>query len=235
VVGGESPDDAADAMAGSGWHRLEGIEPDGGLSSLAVALGWLRSHGAGHATVALPMPGDPAGLAGPRALTEAAVAAGHAVHVAGVAPADSPGAADGFALVAERRDGAVIWRSYAAIAPPPPMTVIEAQRALRETVLAAAADLAALDVAPFGPDARSSAESTLRAVDPGQLPAGTPAAARHLHVEASRLWLAALVGLDDDGGALTGFVAERRRDLLRALEAAARRALMAAGSARPPA
>jgi hypothetical protein len=58
-----------------------------------------------------------------------------------------------------------------------------------------------------------------------------PPAARKLHAEASRLWLAALVGLDDDGGALTGSAADRRRAALRALESTARRALMAVGSA----
>lgn len=234
VLGGAaSLDEAAGAVSRGGIHRIAGLPGEDGLATLAVALGRLRAGGAEHATAALPVAGEAAGLAGPRVLTEVAVAAGHAVLVTGVR---LPGAADAthLALVAQSTDGATVWESYEANAAPPALTEREAMRVLRETVLAAGDELTALDVAPFDPGSRDAMETELHSAEPGALPPYSTPNARRLHGDASRLWLAALVALGDEGGAISATAVQKRRDALRAVESASRQALMAVASIPPP-
>ena len=81
LEGRTSLDEAAAAIGGGRVHRLTGLPGDPEPITLAVALGRLRAAGAQRLGVALPVPGDPVGVVGPREFTEAAVAAGQAVVV----------------------------------------------------------------------------------------------------------------------------------------------------------
>ena len=127
------------------------LDPDGvlGLDPLAASslddalerLKWIEPEGW---FLALPVPGSLGPLRGPAAFNRAALEHGEAV-VASTA---------GVGLVPIRVGQAVQWRVYAAERPLAPTSPYDAERALNEMVLSAAAALSRLDVAcgPPTPD-----------------------------------------------------------------------------------
>jgi hypothetical protein len=188
-----------------------------------LSLGSLRNLGTTAVVVALPAPGDPLGLAGPREFTEAAVEAGEAVICEG----------SGLGLVPHVIGAGVQWRVWPA-RPPAPQDFGDATLELADTLQEVIDALAGLDIARWRPGV-AEALIDLRAVGSKEhdgLPAGYPPRSEELATRARRCLLVCELALVDDGGATTAYEADSRRRALRRLERAARRALVAA-CARP--
>jgi len=173
-------------------ERLKRIEPDG----------WF---------LALPVPGSLGPLRGPPAFNRAALEHGEAV-VASTA---------GVGLVPIRVGQAVQWRVYAAERPLAPTSPYEAERALNEMVLSAAAALSRLDVAA-GPRPRMASGPRLA---PGYSTRQQMTAER-----AALLMVACDVALSHDGASISSFEADRRAAELRRLRLCAGEALGSAVS-----
>lgn len=185
---------------------------------VALALGELRRRGATAFHLALPVPGDPVGLVAPSATLAAAVEAEQAAVVAGT----------GLALVPELVGAGMQWTAMPAQPPPAVTSRGQAEREMSEQLLAAARDLAALEVARWNP----RLPELLAGLDAGQrveeLPDALDTRARGLVARATRLRAALVLALGEDGGARTAGESRRRRELLEPLERATRRAAVAA-------
>jgi hypothetical protein len=105
----------------------------------------------------------------------------------------------------------------------------EADRRLKAALIAAADELAALDVARWRPEVADELID-LRRAPRLDAPAGTPPRCVELAGRALQAARIVELALDDDGGALTGAEIEGRRTALRELGTAARHALVAACS-----
>ena len=206
--GHEQTDHVLDVLAGD-THLLEG-------GSALDLLARSRATGATYAGLALPVDGDPLGLGGPRAFNEAALEAGQAVVVGRLG------------LVPVEQGDTVQWRPLEA-APRQLPDVGEADRALRESLLGAAGDLAALDVARWRPEA-ADALMNLHHRPALDAPLGTPPRCVDLAARGLQAWAIVDLALVDDGGALSSYEVERRRALLQPLARTARRAIVAACS-----
>lgn len=206
--GHEQTDHVLDVLAGD-THLLDG-------GSALDLLARSRASGTTYAGLALPVDGDPLGLGGPRAFNEAALEAGQAV-VAGP-----------LGLVPEERGETVQWRSF-EVAPRQLPDVGEADRTLRESLIGAAGDLAALEVARWRPEA-ADALMNLHHRPTLAAPLGTPPRCVDLAARGLQAWAIVDLALADDGGAISAYEVERRRGLLRPLGHAARRAVVAACS-----
>lgn len=183
---------------------------------LLEALARLRADGLDGLGLALPAEGDPVGLGGPASFNAAALEVGEAV-VAG-----------NTGLVPERVGRAVTWVAHPAARRQLP-DVGEADRQLRAGIISAADALAALDVARWRPEVADELMN-LRRVPVPESPPGVPPRCVEL---AGRALLATGIvdlALEDDGAAVTAYEIGMRRDALRPLEYAARRALVAACS-----
>lgn len=164
--------------------------------------------------LALPVPGTLGALRGPRQLNEAALEAGEAVI----------GLTAGIALVPSRVGPAVQWQVFAAERPFTTLTPYDAERALNEIVLDAAATLASLEIAA---GTRPRPDTGLR------LAPGYPSRQLATAERAARLLQAADLALADEGGAISVYEADQRARVLRRLRAAASDALCAAVSFPP--
>lgn len=209
--GGASPDDVLDAMNISSVLDAGGEEVPA-LTVLSLA----RQAGTGRSGIALPVEGDPCGLAGPAALNDAALAAGEALLLGEQA------------LVPHEDRERVEWHLHPANRRRPG-DVGEADRELRTAVLGAARRLAALDVASWRPEV-ADALIDLRRTETLEVPAQVPGRCARLAATAVRMLEVCALALADDGGALSAGQAHERRESVRDLEAAARRALVAACS-----
>lgn len=201
-------------------HLLDALALDAhlvdGQPGLLQMLARVRGTGTDGAGLALPVEGDPVGLGGPRPLNDAALEVGEAV-VAGP-----------LAFVPSEAGEVVSWQAFDAERRQVP-DVGEADRTLRTALLDAAKELAALDVARWRPEA-ADALMNLHHRPRLDAPAGTPARCIDLAARGLQAWSIVDLALEDDGGAVTSYEIERRRDLLRPLERAARRAVVAACS-----
>jgi hypothetical protein len=185
---------------------------------MVLALGRLRSMSPQHVQLALPVPGDLTGLAGPPALNIEALEAGEAV-VLGDA---------GIALVPHAVGAAVVWNVRPAVEPPP-YDLAEAGRSLRRAVADAADTLARLDVARWNP-AVADAFLDLRSPITLDLPDGGSAESAAVLGTALRSRLIVELALDDDGGAISASEMQARRAALQPLDRASRLAISAACS-----
>jgi hypothetical protein len=211
VIGG----DATHVVAGLSALGLGG---DGSTESLVVGLGRLRAEGATGFGAAFPVEGDPVGLGGPPVFNDAALEAGEAVVAVGA----------GVGLVPHRVGAATTWVAHRAERRQVP-DVGEADRALRAALLESTEALAALDVARWRPEVADRLLD-LRHRPHLEAPPGTPARCADLAARGLQAIEIVDLALEDDGAAVSAWEAAERRDALRPLDRAGRRALVAACS-----
>ena len=182
-----------------------------------LALGALRAERATGAGLALPEPGDPTGLGGPPDFNAEALDAGEAVVLRGV----------DLGLVPVRAGAGVVWRCLPAHERRQLPDLAEADTELRGALPRVADELAALDVARWRPEVADELMALRR---PQELPVpdGMLPRAQRMVALATRCRAIVELALADDGGAITAAESDRRREALRPLDRAARRALVAA-------
>lgn len=220
LSGRTSPDEARDAIvAGDAAHDVSGLPGRPAPVPLIVALGLLGSAGATAAGLALPVPGDPLGLAGPSEFNTEAIDVGEAVLMAGT----------DLGLVPRRAGAGVLWTCHPAVTHRQVPDPAEADTALKRALLDASTSLADLDVARWSPE---TADELLAVRTERFLPLPDAMSARVVRLTqlATRCRTIVEVALDDDGGSLTASAARARREALVPLDHAARRALVAACS-----
>ena len=216
--GSASTDDARDGiLAEDVAHDVSGLPGTSGAESLVLAFGPLRTLARSGAALALPVPGDPLGLAGPPDLNVAAIDVGEAVIL--------PGA--DVALLPHAVGAGVSWVAHPAQGPRQVPDLPEADRNLREAVLRAAERLADLDVARARPDLADELQSLRDPLDL-RVPASLDGRVLRALTLATRCCRIVTLARADDGAALTATEAEARRSALVPLDHAARRAMVAA-------
>ena len=220
LAGRVSPDEAADAVAGprDAGHRVAGLPGEAGPVTLAYALGRLRSLGVTGLRLVLPRPGDVSGLPGPPAFNAAAVEHGEAVVVVGGSP---------LGLLPEGRGG---WQAH-QVEPDgrTPLSLHDADRDLTRATREAAELLARLDVARWDPAVAEVLTGRSRS-RPSALPQDAPAQAHQVLDRAMRLALIVELAGRSEGAAVSTSEMQARTQVLRDLDAAARRAVEAACS-----
>lgn len=189
---------------------------------LLLAVGRLRRLGAVYSTLTLPVPGDPAGLAGPPELNMAALDAGEAALF--------PQA--GVALVPEPVGAGVFWQVLPCSRAVPTADAREAERVLREALLLSAERLVTLDVATWRPEI-SDALSSLREEHHAPLPPAYSRRASRLAALALRCSSIVDLAYENGSAAVTSHEELTRTAALADLERAARHALIAACSEVP--
>lgn len=217
-----SLDDARDAVVGSDAAHdvldVPGPPEEAGTSTpLILALGRFRAAGASGASLALPEPGDPLGLAGPPSFNSEAFDAEQAVVVRGT----------GVGLVPVRAGAGVVWRCLPATPPPPSHGVADAERELRRTLTLTAEALSDLDVARWRPEVADELMDLRRPLAL-PVPASISGRTQALLALATRCRRIVWLALEDDGNAVTAREIDARRQALLPLERAARRAVVAA-------
>lgn len=221
LTGAVSPDEAADEVRGrhDAPHRVLGLPDEPEPVNLPFALAWLRSNGVRGLRLVLPRPGDATGLPGPPPFNEGAVGRGEAVLTVG-------GPRLGF--LDETRG---TWTVHPVDADPrTPMPLQDAARALQAATREAADLLARLDVARWEPAAAEVLTAGSRSVRP-MLPVSAAPQAHQVLEQALRLTAIVEVARAGDGGSVTAGEVAARSQVLRDLDAAARRATEAACSA----
>ena len=194
------------------------VDPDGVLgldplqaSTLDAALERVRVVERQGWYLCLPVPGSLAPLRGPAAFNSAALEHGEAVVASSA----------GVGLVPMRLGQAVQWRVFAAERPLAPASPYDAERALNEVILTAAAALSQLDVAA-GPRPAPT--------DGPVLAPGYSNRQRATAERAARLLAICDAALGNDGASVSAFEADRRAGELRRVRAVAGEALGAAVS-----
>ncbi len=188
--------------------------------SPALLLGALRGLGVKQVSIALPAPGDPAGLAGPASFNADAYDAGEAVVLHG----------PDLGLIPATVGRATRWTAAVAHAPVYLPDVATADRELRDALRVAAGALAALDVASWNPDV---ADELMNLRSPAAFDEPTTfasVAAAQTAISGARCRSIVAMATRDDGGALSAGEASNRRRLLAPLDRAARTAIVAACS-----
>lgn len=218
VDGHASLDEARDAIvADDTAHDVVGLPDRSEPVPLILALGRLRTEGGNRATLTLPVPGDPLGLAGPADFNSEVLEAGEGVLVDG---------AD-LGLVPHPVGAAVQWVCRPAHASRQVPDPGEADSGLRQALLGTTDRLAALDVARWRPEVADALMDLRRQVDL-VLPTRMEPRAVRLAALSARCRTIVDLALEDDGGSVTAAEADARRGALRPLDHAARRGLVAA-------
>lgn len=221
TVGAATPDDLAElVLCDDTAHDVLGLsdvpEP------LLLAAGRLRRSGADGASLTLPVPGDPVGLAGPTELNLAALEAGEAALF--------PHA--GLALVPEVVGAGVFWQALPCARAVRATDTGEAERTMREALLSTAESLVALDVATWRPEVADALAGLREEQDAPLPPAYSPRASR---LAALALRCRGIVELAHANGsaAITTREERERARSLGVLDRASRHALVAACSQTP--
>ena len=213
-----SLDEARDAVVGADTaHHLTGIPGEPDAVPIILALGRLRGAGATGAGLALPVPGDPLGLAGPASFNTAVLEAGQGVVLIGT----------DLGLVPVRAGAGVVWVAHPASTHRQVPDPAEARTALQRVLLETAERLADLDVARWRPEVADELMA-LRRQTVLDVPRTMSPRSTTLAALASRCRTIVALALEDDGGAITAAESEQRRATLSPLDHAARRALVAA-------
>jgi hypothetical protein len=216
--GGASLDEARDGVVGEdAAHDVAGLGPE--LLPMILAMGELRRRGAVGAGVALPVPGDPLGLAGPADFNASALEQEQAVVLDGT----------DLGLVPHRTGAGVVWQAMSARSLRQVPDAGEADTMLRSTLTRSADALVALDVARWRPEVADELMA-LRRTTELPLPSGLPGRSVRMLGLGTRCRNIVALALADDGGAVSAFEVDRRRQALMPLDHAARRAIVAACS-----
>ena len=220
TAGRTSLDDCRDGIVGNDpAHHVASLPGHTEAQPLIVALGALRNEGASGAGIALPIPGDLLGLAGPGSFNAEVVDAGEGVVLEG---------AD-LGLVPQRVGAGVVWSCHAAVSRRQVPDPSEADTSLRQALLRTTDALADLDVARWRPEVADELMALRRAMDPASA-FPDAMAPRAVRLASLALRCRTIVGLAlvDDGGSITAAEADARRRALAPLDHAARRGLVAA-------
>lgn len=200
----------------TGWPGAESAVPVGELLTRLEAA---QVRGLRYLTAAA---GDASDLPGPSDFNARAVAAGGACVTAG-------GPALGLVGRPERHgpiDDAVCSVTWQVLdvepRPLPPVDLREARRRFVEEVQAGLDQLHRLDVVRPRPDADSLLAQWRAGTPAVALPAASPPEAANLLDRATHVRQVVLLAQSDDGGAVSGWEAEQRRQTLRHLERAVR-------------
>ena len=221
--GEASLDDARDAIVGGDTaHDVVGLPGEHEPVPLILALGRLRAAGAVAGGLALPVAGDPLGLAGPASFNADALEAGEAVVLDGV----------DVGLVPHVAGAGVVWAHHTASSRRQVPDLPEADTGLRQALLTAANTLADLDVARWRPEVADELMALRRTADLS-FPQGWDVRAVRLASLGARCRTIVDLALDDEGGSVSASEAEARRAALAPLDHAARRGLVAACSPMP--
>jgi hypothetical protein len=215
-------DDVLDAVTGSGRHvGGPGFGP-GPNPVGAVLTEWKRA-GTSVLRLALPVPGDVRGLAGPSAFRADALTAGEAVY----------GRDCGLTVLSGRETPSsagreLIWhRAEVSELPPDPISIADAEHDLTESIRETASLFARRGVTSWLTDIAPALSDARRAGERLHLPASHPPRAVRLIAQAERL-SAVLTVVDSDGTAqLTAADVGERDQALAPLRLAVRRALLA--------
>jgi len=223
LAGTANFDQVLDAVAGRGRQVGGPGFEQSGVHPVGVALTDWKRAGTPALRLALPVPGDVRGLAGPPALRDVALQAGQAVYgnQFGVTVLTGP-------PTPSSAGPEVVWHRAPATDPPPdPLSLADAEHELTEAIRETASDLARRgatswlsDIAPALSDARRAGERL-------HLPASHPPRAVRLIAQAERLTAVFAVVDCDDTGPLTAAAAAERSEALAPLRLAVRRALVA--------
>lgn len=212
-LGRASPAEVAARVQGEAPNSLV-VLPDGSVHPLAGALATWVDEGV-RGCLAMPVPGDPAGLAGPGAFNQAAAEVGEAVLLPALA----------LGLVPGEDARTQVWHGHTAT-PPPYSDLAEAARELRQALVEATRRLVDLDVASWQPEIPDLLMNLHHGTGV-RLP-------RHWDVRRTEAVERGLLcreivrlALQDDGGAVSSYEMEQRRGVLRDLDRAGRRALVA--------
>ena len=206
-------------------HDVVGLDTGDDLTSLLSA--W-RSSG-GEIVALLPVPGD---LGAPAEVAELAAEAGECVvlrtlvrtwvavpEILAFGPDDDLGIS-------------VTWSVHDVeqVRPLAGMvgTVAEAEQDLREILRSTVDELVDLDLARWRPEAAAALADLRGGGGPGPLPPGIEPRRVRVISDALRLREVVALATEDDGAAVTSWQADRRTQVLRALDRAARHAVVAA-------
>ncbi|HEY6739101.1 MAG TPA: hypothetical protein VI076_09650, partial [Actinopolymorphaceae bacterium] len=212
LSGATSLEEADEAIRGSdAAHHLIGLADEPEPVPLLLGLGALRRQGTRACTLALPVPGDPLGLAGPRGFTEAALEAGEGVIFEG----------SRLGLVPHVVGAGVQWRVYEAH-PAPPIGFADAATELTRALHDAIESFGKLEIARWRPEIADALMDLrgLRRSSAGGLSPGYEPRAEHLAMRARTCLLIHELASEDDGGVRTSHEAEVRRKAFRDLESA---------------
>lgn len=211
-----SLDDALEGVLGDDTaHDVAGLDESTSSEPMALALGRLRGRRPGWVHVAMPVPGDLLGLAGPPELNVDALDAGECLVLGGT----------GLALVPHAAGAGVVWQAHPA-SDPPAYDVGEADRELRRSVSGTADALADLDVARWNPEA-ADLLLNLRSPLPLNLPPGTSSETTGILATALRCRAIVEMALDSESAAITAAEHNRRVSALEPLARASRLAVSA--------
>jgi hypothetical protein len=225
VAGHVGPDEVIDAVTGADApHQVAGLGgTDPQLIPLReVLLVWRRASA--PVRVVLPVAGDLRGVPGPAGFRSAALEAGEAVcgGAVGIVPEDidyAPSSAP----------PTVLWQAFAIEAAPSDYQQLsDAQYDLTTTLSACATALSALQAPGWKPDVTDALADARRAGEHLELPPGFPPRAVALLAQAERLQSVLDITAEDPGGGAidrSGILA--RREAMRPLETAVRRARVA--------
>ncbi|GAA3729292.1 hypothetical protein GCM10022205_12980 [Spinactinospora alkalitolerans] len=227
-------DDAVGAVERRTGPHVIGAVTGGDLpfeagAPLRTALARLRSLGLSAFRLCLPVPGDPLGLVGAAELNMAAIEAREAVLVrlddrqVGLVPSE------------DRRGSSYVGVSWmphpAADATPEPVPLADAEHRLNLAIRESTALFGQVnDIASWGPEvtrALADLRDVGRAPTDGLAP-GYPQRAHRVAALADRLAVVVRLAGGDEGRGLTAGQMEARREALRLLDRAVRRARVAA-------
>jgi len=214
-ISGDDLSDRLDTGHEPAVHVLIDLPGTESSESLLLALGTLRALGTTGARLALPVPGDPLGVAGPSSFNLAALEAEEAVVLEG----------GGLGLVPVQVGRAVEWQCHPAL-PPAPVDPGEASLGLRRTLLEVTTLLTELDVASWQPEI-PDALMNLRHRTPLRLPPSYDERRRERLEQALLCLEIVALARSAESGALTAEQIEYRRRALDELDRAARRGLVA--------
>lgn len=230
-------DDAVDAVERRSGPNLIGTVPptvpslDSGIP-LRIALVRLRGLGLSAFRLALPSWGDPLGLVGPKELNQAAVQAREGVL------AQLSDRQLGLVPTLDRRGSSyvgVAWTPYPANDTLPQVPdLAEAEQTLKRTVIEVAEVMEGVDdIASFAPGVHRRLGGRDGREAPPLAP-GYPPRAHRVAVQAARLAKVVELAEPSSGRGLTAHQATDRAEALRRLDAAVRRAMVAAHAAISP-